>query len=236
MTGVVGAIAPIFLLIVAGYLLKWRGFPGDGFWMPAERLSYYVLLPALIVHSLIRADLTGIRIDALAATILAMALATTAVALAVRPFLRLDGPAFSSVYQGVIRLNAYIGFAFASTFYGAPGLTIAAVFVAIMMPTANVLSVAALVKYGSGGRASWWGVITGIAKNPLILACVAGAAFNPLAAWIPDWITGVLGIFAPAALPIALLCVSAPASLFHRCDRAIRSSWRRRLTNSSYSR
>ena len=69
MIGVVGAIAPIFLLIVAGYVFKRRGFPGDAFWAPAERLSYFVLLPALIVHTLAGADLAGIRIGALAAVL-----------------------------------------------------------------------------------------------------------------------------------------------------------------------
>ena len=92
---------------------------------------------------------------------------------------------------------------------GEAGLAVAAVFVAIMMPTANVLSVAALVKYGAAGRASWWGVVVGITKNPLILACIAGAALNPFASWVPDWTIGVLGILAPTALPIALLCVGA---------------------------
>ena len=209
MTGVVGAVAPIFLLIVAGFVCKWRGFPGDGFWMPAERLIYFILLPALIVHTLAGADLAGIRIGALAITIVAMALATTALAILVRPLLPIDGPAFTSVVQGTIRLNAYIGFAFASEFYGAPGLAIAAVFVAMMMPTVNAISVAVLVAYGSGGRASWWGVVVGVATNPLILACLAGAALNPIAGAIPGWVTGALGILAAGALPLALLSVGA---------------------------
>ncbi len=209
MIGVVGAIAPIFVLIVAGYGLKRRGFPGDAFWAPAERLSYFVLLPALIVHTLAGADLAGIRIGALAATVVAMALATTALAVLVRPFLRTDGPAFTSIFQGAIRLNAYLGFAFAFTFYGTPGLTIAAVFVALMMPIVNTICVAVLVAYGSGGRASWSGVAIGVATNPLILACLAGAALNLVSGAVPGWVTGVLGILAQAALPLALLCVGA---------------------------
>jgi len=43
------AILPIFLLIVVGYLFKRTGFIGDGFWAPAEKLVYFVLLPALII-------------------------------------------------------------------------------------------------------------------------------------------------------------------------------------------
>ena len=209
MTSVVEAIAPIFLLIVAGYAFKRRGFPGDGFWGPAERLSYFVLLPALIVNTLSGADLAGIQIGKLAAAVFAMALASTVLALLARPFLGVDGPAFTSVLQGMVRLNAYLGFAFAFTFHGTPGLAIAAMFVALMMPVANVISVAALVVFGAGGRASWSGVAIGIATNPLILACIAGVALNPISGMIPGWVTGMLGILAQAALPLALLCVGA---------------------------
>ena len=213
MSGVVATIAPIFLLIVAGYGFKRGRFPGDGFWAPAESLSYFVLLPALIVHTLAGAELAGIRIGALAATVVAMALATTALALLVRPLLGADGPAFTSIFQGAIRLNAYLGFAFAFTFFGTPGLTIAAVFVALMMPIVNTICVAVLVTFGAGGRASWSGVAIGVATNPLILACLAGAALNAVGAaapgWVPGWITGTLGILAQAALPLALLCVGA---------------------------
>ena len=42
-------ILPIFLLILTGYVFKRYGFPGDGFWVPAEKLAYFVLLPVLIV-------------------------------------------------------------------------------------------------------------------------------------------------------------------------------------------
>ncbi len=209
MSGVVATIAPIFLLIVAGYGFKRCRFPGDGFWAPAESLSYFVLLPALIVHTLSGADLAGLRIGALAATVVSMALATTVLALLVRPFLGADGPAFTSIFQGAIRLNAYLGFAFAFTFYGTPGLTIAAVFVALMMPIVNTICVAVLVTFGAGGRASWSGVAIGVATNPLILACLAGAALNAVSDAVPGWFIGTLGILAQAALPLALLCVGA---------------------------
>ncbi len=209
MIAVAAAIAPIFLLIVAGYGFKRSGFPGEAFWSPAERLSYFVLLPALIVHTLWRADLAGIQIGALAATVISLALAMSVLALLARPLFRADGPAFTSILQGTIRLNAYLGFALAFAFYGDRGLAIGAVFVAMMMPTINAICVAALVAFGAGGRPSWTGVAVGIATNPLILACALGAALSGSGLPPPGWAASVLGILAPAALPIALLCVGA---------------------------
>ena len=219
MTAVFGAITPIFLLIVAGHAFKRWGFPGDEFWVPAERLSYFVFLPALIIHTLAGADLAGIRIGGLAVAAISMALATTALALFARPILQTDGPAFTSILQGSIRLNSYIGFAFALAFYGAPGLAIAAVFVAIMMPIVNIICVAALVAYGAGERISWSRVTIGVATNPLILGCLAGAALNTVAGTIPSWVTGVLGILAQAALPLALLCGGAGLDFSSRRTR-----------------
>jgi len=212
-TGVVGAIAPIFLLIVAGYAFKRRGFPGDAIWAPAERLSYFVLLPALIVHTLSRADLAGIQIGPLAVTLVSMTVATSALAVLLKPLLRVDGPAFTSILQGTIRLNAYLGFALALAFYGTPGLTIAAVLVSFMMPTVNVICIAALAVFGAEGRPSWTRVPVQIATNPLILACALGAALNALGLPLPGWAMGALGILGGAALPLALLCVGAGLDL-----------------------
>ena len=213
MIGVVSAIAPIFILIVIGYGFKKTRFPGDGLWSPAERLAYYVLLPALIIHTLAGADLDSVQIDRIIYTVAALAGAVTAICLIIRPLLRIDGPGFTSVVQGSVRLNAYVGFAVAAAFFGPAGLTIAAVFVAFMMPTVNIVAIAALAKYGKGGKPGWWGIPFQIATNPLILACVAGILINYFELPRPAWILGVLGILGKAALPIALLCVGAGLDL-----------------------
>lgn len=39
-------LLPIILLIALGTFLRLRGFLAETFWPGAERLSYYVLLPA----------------------------------------------------------------------------------------------------------------------------------------------------------------------------------------------
>lgn len=213
MIAVVSAIAPIFILIVIGYVFKRSGFPGDGLWSPAERLAYFVLLPALLVHTLAGADIDGIQIDRIIYTVLALVGVMTAACLLLRPFLRIDGPGFTSVLQGTVRLNAYIGFAVASAFFGPAGLTVAAVFVAFAMPTVNVIAIAAMARYGAGGKPGWWRIPYQIATNPLIIACVAGILINLFELPQPAWLLGALDILGKAALPIALLCVGAGLDL-----------------------
>jgi len=206
-------IAPVFLLIVVGFGFKRARFPGAGFWAPAERLSYFVLLPALIVGALSRADLAGLQLGPLAITVFSLAVAMTILTLLMKPLFRIDGPAFTSVLQGTIRLNSYLGFALAAAFYGAPGVTIAAVFVSVMMPTVNVICIAALTVFGTTGKPRWLRVPVQIATNPLILACLAGVALNLAQLPVPKWASGVLEILSGAALPLALLCVGAGLDL-----------------------
>ncbi len=213
MNSVLATIAPVFVLIVIGYVFKRTGFPGDGLWSPAERLSYYILLPALILHSLAGADLAGLQMERLVITGFSVVGAMTLLCLALWPALRIDGLAFTSLLQGAVRLNAYLGFAIAAAFFGPEGVTVTAVFIAFMMPTVNIISIAVLAKYGSGGKPGWWRIPVRIVTNPLILACAAGVAANMLDLPRPDWIMGVLDILAKAALPLALLCVGAGLDL-----------------------
>ena len=54
---ILGALGPIFALILLGLGLRRLGFPGDGFWPAAERLTYFLLFPALLVNRLAQARL-----------------------------------------------------------------------------------------------------------------------------------------------------------------------------------
>ena len=74
---VIGLILPVFAVIVAGYAAKRTGFLADGFWAPAEKLGYWVLLPSLIIQGLgtnkLPADWT-IFAAAIAATVVPLSL------------------------------------------------------------------------------------------------------------------------------------------------------------------
>jgi predicted permease len=45
--------SPFFLPHVFGFILRRIEFPGPGFWPISERLTYYVLFPALLVSGLV---------------------------------------------------------------------------------------------------------------------------------------------------------------------------------------
>ncbi len=203
------ALVPIALLIGLGVALRRAGFLAETFWPQAERLGYYVLLPSLFVHGLATAHLDGVPVLALAAVLVASTLTVAVVLLALRPRLALDGAAFTSVFQGGIRFNNYVGVSAAVGLFGAQGVALAAVANAAIVPTVNVLCVLVFARFGSAGRLAPAAVVRQLALNPLVVASVVGIGFQATGLRLPLGVEPVLKALGQASLPLGLLCVGA---------------------------
>ena len=209
-----GALAPVFLLIALGWVLRTRGFPGDDFWPAAERLVYFVLFPALLFLTTAAADLGALDLLPMAGALTLAIGATVGLSIVLRPWLRIGDAAFTSVLQGGIRCNTYVGLAAGSALFGELGLTIMGLVVFVVVTTVNVVSVVALTHYGrraAGPR----DVLGSVARNPLILACVLGFGSNAIALELPAVAYDTLDILARASLTLGLLCVGAGLELAH---------------------
>jgi predicted permease len=202
------ALLPIILLTGLGIVLRLRRFIDDGFWPLAERLGYYVLLPCLFFHGLAMADLDSLPIRELGLTLLLSTVAVSALVMLSRPLLRVDGPAFTSVFQGSVRFNNYVGVTLASGLFGAKGIALAALCNAVMVPTVNVLCVFVFARHGSV-RLSGRGILRQLVTNPLVLASLAGIIFQFAGLGIPPGIEPAMRFLGAASLPLGLLCVGA---------------------------
>jgi len=200
------ALWPLFALIVAGYVLRRQGFPSEAFWPGAERLNYFILFPALLFNSLATAPLDNPALPRLAGAVL-LGLALVWVALLVIKRLRAWPAArFGAMAQGGLRFNTYLGLAAVGSLFGQEGLALAALMLALMVPTVNVMSVWALTaERGVSARS----LLLPILKNPLILACLTGALVNFAGFGLPGGSDRLLGLLAAASLPLGLLCVGA---------------------------
>lgn len=214
MTGaVLLALVPAALLIGFGQVLRRTGFLAQAFWPQAERLGYYVLLPALFFHGLATARLDGVPVASLAATLVFPTLAVAASLVAARPLLGVEGAAFTSVFQGGIRFNNYIGVTLAAGLFGAQGVALAAVANAAIVPTVNVLCVLVFARFGPAGRPTLRGVARGVALNPLVLACLGGIGMQAAGRGLPPGIEPMLRALGQASLPLGLLCIGAALDL-----------------------
>ncbi|KFG05959.1 MULTISPECIES: AEC family transporter [Streptomyces] len=204
----VRALVPIVLLIALGYALKRSMITDEGFWSEAERLSYRVLLPALFLHSLATADTDDLPTGALAGTLISATVAVAALVIACKPLMRLDGDAFTSVFQGSIRFNNYIGVTIAAGLFGTKGVAFAAICNAAIVPTVNVLCVLVFARFGTA-RLHFAGIVKQLVTNPLILACVAGILLQALDLNVPPGIAPALKALGAASMPLGLLCIGA---------------------------
>ena len=206
---ILAALVPIALLIGLGAGLRRCGFLAPAFWPQAERLAYYVLLPSLLVHGLATARLDGVPVLELAAVLVLSTACVALVLVAARPLFRIDGAAFTSVFQGGIRFNNYVGVSAAAGLYGAQGVALAAVANAAIVPTVNVLCVLIFARYGTAGQARPGLILRQIALNPLVLGSVGGIVLQAAHVPLPPGIEPALKALGSASLPLGLLCVGA---------------------------
>lgn len=213
MTAVVLALAPIFLLIVIGYGIRRYGLVPDDFWPPAEKLTYYLFFPALLIDSTARADLSEVDLVGLGGALILATLVATAALLLARRAITTDGPAFTSVFQGAIRVNTYVGLAAGAALFGREGTALMAVGVIAIVPMVNVLSVVVLGRWGTNPTTGWRSAVIAVAKNPLIVAVCLGALLNASGIHAIPVATPLMAILGAASLPLGLLAVGAGLDL-----------------------
>ncbi|MGJ4959933.1 AEC family transporter [Bradyrhizobium sp. HKCCYLRH2015] len=212
MSPVAAALAPVFLLIVVGFGLRRSLIRLDTQWHGLERLTYYVLFPALLLQSLVKADLGKVPVAGIGGALFLAMLAMSALCLALRPLLTrsgIDGPAFTSIFQGATRWQTYVALSVAGSLFGPTGLAVASVGMIAIIPMVNVFSVAVLAHYASPTRRSMREILATIVRNPLIWACIAGLALNVAHVPLPKLWHDAADALGQASLPIGLLVTGA---------------------------
>jgi predicted permease len=212
MGGVLAALLPVFLLIVLGFGLKRSLMRLETQWHGLERLTYYVLFPALLIETLVKADLSKVPVAGVGGALLLSALLMSLLCLALRPLLArwaVDGPAFTSVFQGATRWQTYVALAVSANLYGDTGLALASVAMVAIIPLVNVFSVAVLAHYASPEKQSVRAIVMTVVRNPLIWACAIGLAINVAHLPLPRIWHEVADALGRSSLGIGLLVTGA---------------------------
>ncbi|WJY20210.1 AEC family transporter [Fontisubflavum oceani] len=208
------AIAPIFVLIMMGYALRRGGIPSEEFWNLNDRLVYFVLMPALFFVRISTADLSEAGLGGFATALYAGFFAGVVFGVIAALILRRGGPVGTSIMQGAGRFNTFIALAVAEALYGAPGLQLAVLGAAVLVPVVNLTVVGLFtVMLRQPGGGAVWGAVKNLVTNPLILSILAALAFNLAGIGMVPVLHDTLSVLGQAALPIMLLCVGANLKL-----------------------
>ena len=213
MSFALSALLPVFITILVGAALRATAFIGDDQWRAVDHICYYVLFPAIIVKEIAGADFTGLPVARMALALMAGVIVMSVLLLLLRRplaiLLNLNGPQFSSLFQGATRWHTFIALAIVPPLFGADALALAAIAAAAMTPLLNVINVAVLGVYAAGKPPRASALLLAIIKNPFVLSCVVGILFHSLGLVPPKLLLDVLDIIGKGSLGLALLAAGA---------------------------
>lgn len=204
---------PIFLVLILGMMLRWRGFITDSFVDIGTRLVFNITLPCLLFISISK---TNIEQTANLGLIVYGVLATLGIYLLLE-FLaaRIVFPREDRgvVIQGAFRSNlAIIGLAYIVNAYGEIGLAAASLYLGVVTILYNVLGVITLNRSLNQHR-SLINRLKEITKNPLILSILLALPVAWAEIPLPQVILKTGDYFAQMTLPLALLCTGASLNI-----------------------
>jgi predicted permease len=215
MTNILGTILPIFVIILLGWSLRRLDFMQEGFLKPANRLVYFVAIPAMIFREIAEASLAEhFRLVLVAATLAPLLLVALAGLILVRG-IKLRNYQVGTFLQSCFHGNlGYIGLAVAYYFLGNDGLTRASILAGFVMLLQNFLAVVALSRFNGGPKqkTSMFPLLRRILLNPVIISAMAGMAFSLSGLDLPVILDRSLKILSGMALPLALLVIGTSLS------------------------
>lgn len=202
-------VSPIILLLAIGKFLFHFSLIDSSFISAANKLAYRFFLPCLLFSSVSQANMAALFDENVFFTgLISTCIAFLIFLIAVNIF------KFPIVQRGVIvqasfRANmGIIGLALCANLLGDNGLALASVFLGIMVPIFNVLSVWVLVKYSGESRRAK-DILFQVIKSPLIIAISIALPFSILSVPPPSVITKTCALIGQITLPLALLCIGA---------------------------
>jgi malonate transporter len=217
MTPVFNSLLPVFLLIATGYLSRVGGLIEANSWTGIERLTYFVFFPAVIIQTLVRADLSSVPLLGVGGALICAILLNSFALLLTRPLLErslgIDGPSFTSLFQASTRWNTFVGLAVAGSLFGPRGITLIAVAIAAMVPLLNVLALSVLVRYAGGPKLTLAQMLRTLFANPFIWSPAIGLTLNGAGVDLPQAVVSYIDILGRASLAAGLLVVGAALDL-----------------------
>ena len=212
---IVTTIIPIFVIILLGWLARVYGFIRPEFLQQANRLVFYLAIPAMVFRSISKTSLSG-QFDGMVVmlSLLAVCLGFCS-AWILGSITHVQRSQRGTFIQNSFHGNmGYIGLAVSFYYLGREGFVRASILAGFMMILQNLLAVIALQIFSENNFAKLrgWAVVLKILGNPIILSALAGILVSVSGIPVPLVFGRCLDILSDLALPLALLIIGASLS------------------------
>ncbi len=212
---ILATIVPIFAVIAIGMTAKARGLLPPEFLAAANRLVFYLAIPAMVFSAIARASLEVHFKPLVAAVTLGAMLAACILAWIAAAIVRMEPRRRGAFIEDSFHGNqGYIGLAVALYFLGPEGLARASILTGFMMILNNSLGVVVLQLHAPAGGhgAGGFEAAARMAKNPVILSALGGLLLSASGVGLHPVLDRSLAILSGMALPLALLIIGASLS------------------------
>lgn len=219
------AIVSIFFMMAVGYAAKRMLHLEKEHVRRFNSLVFYTLLPLMLFHNIYTSDIrTNADFRCLGfalAVLLVLFLLTWALVKRVEPANEQRGVMIQASFRSNFLL---LGLPLIQELCPGADLATVSVMLAVVVPCFNVLAVVTLETFGRK-HINYRQIFLGIAKNPLILASLAGVIVNLSGLQIPALFADPIAKLGASASPVALLLLGAEFELHslrtHRRNLAI---------------
>jgi predicted permease len=207
-----GHVAPVFLVIGLGWLLRALGFLREPAATALSRLVFYVAAPLLLLRAIANTPLTR---SAHLPTIGVFVAVSAATAAASYLLVRRSPPARRGVLaQGTHRSNSFFfGLPVAVSALGEQVVGQTAVLIGCIVVTYNLLGVLLLTlphrDLSARSPTIWLEAVRHTAFNPLILGVAAGLLLSLTGVALPPFLDRPVEMVGRTALPLALITLGA---------------------------
>ncbi len=212
---------PDFSLILIGFLVCRYTPLNRSVWGPIENVTYYLLFPVLLFHSIVKSPLDLRATSELVFAGLALCLGGIAMAY-VLPYLpwigrRIDRREHAAGAQVAFRFNSYIALALGERLLGGTGTVLIALLIGVCVPLLNVGAVWPMARHAQRG------LLRELVRNPLILATTAGLIANLAGFTMPELLVPAASRIGAAALAMGLMAAGSGLQLGRMKDARILS-------------
>ncbi|MDA1060111.1 MAG: AEC family transporter [Proteobacteria bacterium] len=212
MHAILTVVFPVFAIIAAGYLSGRRGLLGPASSEALNRFVYWVALPAFLFRAMATVDLGVVLNGPFIAGFLGGVVIIWAVAIAVArvvfgcslPEATLHG------MNGVYGNSGYMGIPLALAAFG-PAAAVPAIVVVVLNSAVMMGMAIVLIEWGRSDQAGLASVgrhlVRALARNPVLVAPLAGIAWAALGWPLPVPVERFTGLLGAAAGPCALFSI-----------------------------
>ncbi len=204
------AIAPIFLLMLVGYVIKCLHITDKKGFNAANKLVFNVFLPILLFYNIYKTDMNHIFDSKLVMFTVVGLLAIFAAGYFAVFGITKDNRRRGVMLQGFFRTNfAILGIPLVTYICGDKAGGLASLMVAIIIPIFNILAVISLERFRGGSKLNLFKLLKGIITNPLIIGCAIGIIFFVYKISLPSALERAVSDLSSIATPLAIVVLGA---------------------------